>query len=104
CALGTLGNGRHATITIAATVDAVGTEANTAKATSANPNPNPGGASSSARTKLTPVLRLSKRASRTHVAAGQTITYTIVATNPTSVAIRHVQVCDRVPSGLVVAS
>jgi uncharacterized repeat protein (TIGR01451 family) len=47
-----------------------------------------------------PRLRLTKRANRTRVRAGQTIVYTIEVRNPSDVTVRNVRVCDRLPTGL----
>jgi uncharacterized repeat protein (TIGR01451 family) len=48
-----------------------------------------------------PRLRLTKRANRTRIRAGQTVVYAIEVRNPARVAVRNVRVCDRLPTGLV---
>ncbi len=100
CSLGTLGNGKTATITVTAKVLKVGTEKNTASTTSSSKDPKPSNNVASAATKLKPVLRLHKTASPKTVKAGGTITYHIKVTNPTSVAIKNVKTCDAIPLGL----
>lgn len=54
-------------------------------------------------TKLS-TLRLTKTSARSSYAPGQTITYRIKVSNPSSTAVRNVRVCDTVPRGLVFVS
>jgi uncharacterized repeat protein (TIGR01451 family) len=56
-----------------------------------------------ARRAPTPVLRL-RKTSASRVRVGRRIAYRIRVTNPTSAAISHVRVCDRLPSGLAYVS
>jgi uncharacterized repeat protein (TIGR01451 family) len=51
-----------------------------------------------------PKLRVSKKASKRTINAGDTIRYRIRVRNPSEAAVRNVRVCDRLPSGLVYVS
>jgi uncharacterized repeat protein (TIGR01451 family) len=104
CSLGTLANGKHATIKVTAKVTKDGTEQNTASATSASRDPNPSNNIKGVSTKIMPVLRLKKTASTRTAAAGQNVTYHIKVTNPTAVAVAEAKVCDQLPSGLLYVS
>jgi uncharacterized repeat protein (TIGR01451 family) len=46
-------------------------------------------------------LRITKRASPTHVQSGSTVSFTIRVTNQSGTRVRDVSVCDRLPTGLV---
>jgi uncharacterized repeat protein (TIGR01451 family) len=96
--------GAHVTITIVAVPTTTGTVKNTSTVTSAGHDGDPSNNVSSAKVKVTPVLRLHKLASPHTVSPGQTVTYRLNVSNPTSVTIRHVTVCDNVPTKLVFAS
>ena len=100
CSLGTIDVGHTVRITIVATVTRAGTEHNTATAHSSTKLVHPKRAHSTVTTKVTPVLRLHKRALRQHAKTGQNVTYKITVSNPTVVAIGHVTVCDTLPHGL----
>jgi uncharacterized repeat protein (TIGR01451 family) len=47
---------------------------------------------------------VTKVADRSTIKAGETVTYTIKVTNPSSARMRSVKVCDRLPAGLVYVS
>lgn len=69
------------------------------------PPPQPTEASSTpVRQSAARVLGLRKTANRATVRAGGLIAYTIRVTNATSVAVRRVRVCDRLPSGVIYVS
>jgi uncharacterized repeat protein (TIGR01451 family) len=101
CSLGTLANGKHATIKVTAKVTKNGTEKNTVSATSASKDPNPSNNIAGVSSNIKPVLRLKKTASPRAARAGQNVTYHLTASNPTSVAIAKVKVCDKLPAGLL---
>jgi uncharacterized repeat protein (TIGR01451 family) len=100
CTLGTIGAGAHATITITGTVGRAGLEHNAATVISAGNDPHAAGNLAGARTTIKPVLRLAKTASPQAITAVGQVSYRLTVTNPTSVAIKHVQVCDALPLGL----
>ena len=101
CTLGTLGVGSTADITIVSEVKASGLERNTATVTSTTTLLSPQDATSTATTRVTPILRLRKTASVATARTGQNVTFKITVTNPTLVPISHVTVCDELPSGLL---
>jgi uncharacterized repeat protein (TIGR01451 family) len=100
CTLGAMKAGAHATITIVAKPTTTGTVNNTSTVTSAGHDGDLSNNVSTAHVKVKPVLRLRKTASPSTVSAGQTVAYRLTVSNPTSVTIHHVTVCDSVPSGL----
>jgi uncharacterized repeat protein (TIGR01451 family) len=104
CTVGTMKAGAHVTITIVAVPTTIDTLKNTSTVTSAGHDGDPSNNVSSANVKVAPVLRLRKLASPHTVRPGQTLTYRLAVSNPTTVTIRHVTVCDSVPTGLVFAS
>jgi uncharacterized repeat protein (TIGR01451 family) len=104
CALGTITATGHATITVRATVTRAGAEKNSATAASASRDPNLANNLSSASTTLTPILRLSKTASPRRVSAGSDVTYHLTVTNPNTVSVRNITVCDSLPLGLAYVS
>jgi uncharacterized repeat protein (TIGR01451 family) len=106
CTLGPMKSGAHATITIVAepTSTGTGTVKNTSTVTSAGHDDDLSNNVSSATVKVKPVLRLRKTASPNTVSPGQTVTYHLAVSNPTTVTIHHVTVCDSVPTSLVFVS
>lgn len=100
CALGTLADGKRATIRVVAKVMDTGSENNSASATSSSKDPNPRNNLDGVRTKVAPVLRLQKTSSPRTVSAGLEVTYHLKVTNPTSIAISGVTLCDSFPRGL----
>ncbi len=101
CSLGTVAAGARTVIVIVAEVHAAGSERNVATVTTAGSDPHPGNNLSHASTKVRPILLLRKTASARSVLAGHNVRYRLAVTNPTSVAIGHVTVCDRLPTALV---
>ncbi len=101
CTLGTLPVAHTVRIVIVAEVKGSGVERNTATATSADKLIDPRDATSTATTKVTPILQVHKTASVHRATTGQNVTYKIAVTNPTLVAIRDVAVCDALPNGLL---
>jgi uncharacterized repeat protein (TIGR01451 family) len=101
CQLGALPAGHRATVTVVAEPTVAGAELNTATITSSSSDPNGSNNLSSAKTTLKSRLELRKTASRRSASAGQTVTYQIAVTNPTDLAIRHAQICDALPRGLL---
>ncbi len=104
CQLGTVANGGQVTITVAAYALAVGTEIDTAKATTTSHNPNPGGAIGHATTKIVSPLSLTKTAKPTTITTGQSATFTITVKNLSSRTLNNVLVCDTLPAGLLYVS
>jgi uncharacterized repeat protein (TIGR01451 family) len=101
CTLGPLAAGASATITIMAVPQESGTLRNSVTTTHGGIDPNPRNNVSKALTRVAkPALRITKEASRRSVRAGGRITYTIRVRNPSSVRVRKVKVCDRLPAGL----
>jgi uncharacterized repeat protein (TIGR01451 family) len=114
CHLGTLAAGKTATITVTAHATKTGSETNWVtdsvgcrSAASCPPGGPPRDTNlsnniSHAKTTLKPAARLVlvKTASRRVVAAGQNITFHLKVSDPTSVAIYQVTVCDTLPSRL----
>jgi uncharacterized repeat protein (TIGR01451 family) len=100
CALGTLASGKQATIKVVAKVKGLGTESNSASATSASKDPIPANNLDGVRTKVTPKLLLKKTSSVRTVTAGHEVTYYLTVTNPMIIAAHSVKVCDSLPAGL----
>ena len=86
---------------IVAEVHAAGIERNVASVTSAAAETNVGNNLSHATTRVRPMLLLRKTASVRSVVAGHDVRYRLAVTNPTSTAVAHVTVCDRLPTALV---
>lgn len=100
CILGDMAFRAHATITVVAEATAAGRLRNTATVTSGAHDSDPSNNIASANVDIRPILRLSKRASPHIVNAGQDVTYHLTVTNPTTVTIHRVTVCDSLPDGL----
>ena len=100
CALGKIAKGKTVTIKVLAEAEGLGTENNTASATSESRDPEPKNNIDAARTKVTPKLLLKKTASPGTVNAGGKVTYHLKATNPMNIAFHDVKVCDSLPAGL----
>jgi uncharacterized repeat protein (TIGR01451 family) len=101
CTLGTLEVGKTAKIEIVAEVKRSGVERNTATATSAIELLDAQDATSTATTKVAPILRIRKTAAVPRATTGENVTYTITVSNPTIAAIGSVAVCDSLPGGLL---
>lgn len=101
CTLGTLPVGQTVKIVVAARVRASGLEHNTATASSATKLVDPQDATSTATTKVEPILDIHEKESRTSATTGQNVIYETTVVNPTTVPIRKVTVCDDLPSGLL---
>ena len=101
CTLGTLDVGKTVKVQIVAEVKGTGVERNTAVATSAVKLLDPQDATSTATTKVTPILRVHKTASVPRATTGENVTYKITVTNLTIIAIDRIAVCDALPSGLL---
>lgn len=100
CSLGTIAASGSATITIVVTPTAEGTLSNTATVGSPTSDPVPGNNSDN---EMTPVsagvdLQLSKTATPANPAVGDTITYTLVATNNGPGTATGVTVTDPLPA------
>jgi uncharacterized repeat protein (TIGR01451 family) len=108
CKLGVLAAGKSATVTIKAIPRQTGTEVNSVTTTpgcttsgDCPEDPNPNNNVSSAKTTVRPSLKLVKTVNHTVVKAGHDVTYHLTVTDPTPVAVKNVEVCDQLPSGLV---
>jgi uncharacterized repeat protein (TIGR01451 family) len=102
CSLGDIASG--ATVTVVARVRALaaGMLIDTAAVTADGPDPDPSTdhARAAARILASP-LTITKRANPTHVLSGAVASFTLRVGNQSSQAVRHVSVCDQLPSGLV---
>jgi uncharacterized repeat protein (TIGR01451 family) len=104
CALGTLAIDQTARIVVTGEVKRGGVERNVASVTAAQALLDPADALASATTKVAPVLRIHKTASVRSAVTGQNVAYQIAVKNPTLVTIRHVRVCDALPTPLLYLS
>ena len=104
CDLGTLADNEQVTIKVSADALAVGSEVDTATATTTSHNPIPSGATGHATAKVVSPLRLTKTANPTRVQTGQSVTFTIAVTNLSSRTLNNVRVCDMLPAGLLYIS
>jgi len=104
CSLGTIAPGGHVTIRVTARATRSGALVNVATMTSTSTDSNPRTNISRARTAIVPILTLVKTASRKVVSAGQSVTYHLKVTNPTSVTVKRVTVCDALPTELLYVS
>ena len=86
---------------VAAEVRGTGQERNVASVTTAGSDPHLRNNLSRAATKVRPILVLRKTASVRSVRVGQDVRYRLAVGNPTSIAVGHVTVCDRLPTALV---
>jgi uncharacterized repeat protein (TIGR01451 family) len=101
CTLGTLDPGRTVKIVVVAEVEASGTEHNTATADSTTKLVDPEDATSTATTKVEPILDTHEKESKTSATTGQNVIYDTTVVNPTTVPIRNVEVCNDLPGGLL---
>jgi uncharacterized repeat protein (TIGR01451 family) len=103
CAVGALGAGASAKVTVNAVATKPGLTTNSAVVAAPPPSVDPPANDTGKVTVrvVKPTLRLTKTANRASVRAGETATYTIRVTNPSKRSVRNVRVCDRLPSGLV---
>lgn len=111
CKLGALAAGKTAKVTIRAIPRQTGAEVNNVSTTpgcandgSCPPDSNTKNNVSRAKTTVRPALLLVKAVNHHVVRAGEKVTYHLKVTNPTSVALKHVRVCDRLPAGLAYVS
>jgi uncharacterized repeat protein (TIGR01451 family) len=104
CELGTLGNGKNATIVVVAAARQAGMALNGIAVAADSDDPDISDNLAVARTRITGRLKLSKTASASRVTAGGVVTWTLRATNPTDVALYKLVVCDHLPPGLIYLS
>jgi uncharacterized repeat protein (TIGR01451 family) len=105
CSLGALPPGGRVAIKVVVIPAAPGKVRNTATVNAAGVDPETANNVDAVTVSVAkPALRLAMRASRTSVAAGQTIAYTIRVTNPIGLALRRVRTCDSLPAGLAYVS
>lgn len=106
CSLGTIANGKTATIVVTEKVLKPGTEINSASVTSASNDPKGSNNLSHAKTHVVapaPKLSLSKTASPKKIGAGGRVTYRIKVSASGATA-RGLKVCDALPLGLTFIS
>ncbi len=103
CSLGSLAKGKTVVIKVVAKAKQAGSEKDAASVTSSSRDTNPDNNLDAAVTKVAPKLLLRKTASPRKVYAGGGVRYSLVASNPTTVAIHDVRVCDSFPGGLAFA-
>jgi uncharacterized repeat protein (TIGR01451 family) len=100
CSLGTIRAHARTSIVIVAEVPRAGQERNAASVTTAGRDTHPRNNLSHATTRIEPILVLRKTASVRSVHVGQDVQYRLAVTNPASIAVAHVTVCDRLPTAL----
>jgi uncharacterized repeat protein (TIGR01451 family) len=106
CSLGTIADGKTATIVVTEKVTEPGTEINSASVTSSGTDPKGSNNISHAKTQVTalaPKLSLSKTASPTKIGAGGSVTYRIKVSASDATA-KNLKVCDALPLGLTFMS
>jgi uncharacterized repeat protein (TIGR01451 family) len=106
CSLGTIADGKTATIVVTGKVMKAGKEVNTGSVTSTSTDPTPGNNISRATTNVVapaPKLSLSKTASPTKIEAGASVTYRIKVSVSGATA-KNLKVCDALPLGLTFVS
>ena len=103
CALGTIPAGGAATVAVVLRTTSVGRgKRNVVSVTGAGTDTAPRGNIAGVSATVEKIrLRLTKRASRAVVTAGDTFAYTIRLANPTAGTARDVRVCDPLPAGIV---
>ncbi len=101
CTLGTMAVDQSIKIVVVAQANQGGIERNTATANSTTKLVDTDAATSTATTKVKPVLDLDLKQSRSHAKTGQSVIYTLTVTNPTTVPIHNAVVCNDLPSGLL---
>jgi len=116
CTLGTIAPGASVTIALTGSATVAGALRNVATARTDQGSPPPAGSTvtsvdpqpadnvAAVTTTVRASLRIRKTANKTRVRAGRRIGYTIKVTNPSSVAVQRVRVCDRLPAGIVFVS
>jgi uncharacterized repeat protein (TIGR01451 family) len=100
CSLGAIRAHARTSIVIVAEVHAAGDERNAASVTTAGADRRLHNNLSQADTMVRPILALRKTASVRSVRVGHDVHYRLAVTNPTSIAVAHVTVCDRLPTAL----
>ena len=107
CAIGDLGPGATATVTLTVRPRATGAIANGARATSATPDPNAADnvAATTVRARYQRTrISLGKRADRATVSTGGVIAYRITVRNRGAADARNLRACDRLDPGLALVS
>jgi uncharacterized repeat protein (TIGR01451 family) len=107
CALGNLANSASATVTIVVRPTAAGTLTNTATVSGTEPDPAPANntaTTSTTVTALTADLSITKADAPDPVIVGQTLTYTLTATNSGPSDATGVTVTDTLPGGVTLVS
>ncbi len=100
CSLGRIGAHARTSIVIVGEVHATGRGRNAASVMTAGADDRLSNNLSAVTTDVSPVLLLGKTASARSVHVGQNVEYRLKVTNPSSVAVGHVTVCDSLPAAL----
>jgi len=110
CALGSLGNGASATVTIVVSPTSAGALSNTASVTGSPTDPHPGNNSATSTTTVLPVppiradLAVIQTDSPDPGAIAEPLVYTLTATNNGPSAATGVQITDNLPVGVVLTT
>jgi large repetitive protein len=100
CSLGTLDDGQSATVKLVVRVQQPGLQRHSVSVKSPSSDPVPNNNLDRTTTTIRSILRLSKTATVRTVSPGGTITFRLAATNPNSIAVHNLKLCDRLPRGL----
>lgn len=101
CALGPLPSGARVAIKVVARTTTLGRENNTATVACSCLDPNPHNNIHHAKTWVRGGLRLQKTVHPATLTVGKVAIFRLKVTNPNRVALKHVRVCDSLPSGLL---
>lgn len=105
CNVGSIAPGGKVAVRVVAIPTVSGTVVNGARVSTTTPNESPANeVVADSRVTVKVPVRISKRASAKTVGAGKRVTFTVTVANRTKVATGRSQVCDRMPSGLVMVS
>ena len=102
CSFGNVAPGARVTVIAPVRALVPGLLIDTAAVTAVGPDPDPSTDHARAAERiLAAPFTITKRASATHLVSGTTVSFAIRVTNHSSTDVRHVSVCDRLPTGLV---
>jgi uncharacterized repeat protein (TIGR01451 family) len=105
CRVGDLAPGAAVEVHLELRPSATGTLRNTASAGSATTGGDPTDDVAGVSVRVArPRISLTKRASRTRITAGRTVTYRLRVRSTGSAAARNVRICDRLPAGTTLTS
>jgi uncharacterized repeat protein (TIGR01451 family) len=104
CSLGTLADGQSATVKIVVRVQRPGVAIHSVSVKSTGNDVRPNNNLARTMTTIRAILRLSKTAASRTVNPGGTVTFRLTVTNPNSIAVHNVKLCDQLPLGLAYVS